>query len=341
MRFALLIFLGVIISAINLVLPVTVFCNEHSYAQQVIVDLIAQEEPLNADLNGFGGIETFKGSSVRWANGPVAEIRFISSADKHVEIDIACASPFSGQSIEIIANGEAIANLSLSKAIVLPDQFEYKTTFKLRKGENVVRLRFDKWNEGDNTFAPADTRTMAALLSRFRIIGPVTQTTNREHKKQANISNCLTDLTTALRPPQVFNLLKTPDSQYIQLVGLAPEHQHIEGRTRSAYGPNTRAVIIGKGHEKVRIDFSLRSEIEGQGVRILLNGYLIESFDLNPALTGRSIEFILRRGLNELSINYYRSETVVEAPYPFMGRPSSVYQTFMLTLTPDGPPSQG
>ncbi|WP_158304236.1 glycosyltransferase family 39 protein [Solidesulfovibrio magneticus] len=138
---------------------------------------IATERFISSSLvidTTLGAIEHEGTTAYRWASGPTTRFQFALSAPETITIEAACNNPIPGQGINYFLNGAPIASVKdLPVQPWLGEFTEQTITARGQAGENLLELRFEKWNQQPNdpqaTFAPKDGRPLAAACTLLRI----------------------------------------------------------------------------------------------------------------------------------------------------------------------------
>ncbi|KHK03299.1 glycosyltransferase family 39 protein [Desulfovibrio sp. TomC] len=122
----------------------------------------------------LGALEHDGTTAYRWASGPATRFQFTLSAPEPITIEAACNNPIPGQGVAYVLNGAPIASAKDLPAQPWLAGFTEQTITALgQAGENVLELRFDKWNQQPDspqaTFAPKDGRPLAAACTVLRI----------------------------------------------------------------------------------------------------------------------------------------------------------------------------
>lgn len=131
--------------------------------------------PAGTTFHGVEGIEKDGKGAWRWMTGPEAEFEIESPEDCSGVLSLRMSNPIAHQGLCIYVNGMKVGErhgipygkwLESSEVLDVP--------VALRGGGNQVRLVFDKWNHQgpEQTFAPADPRTLSAALTGLSVTKP-------------------------------------------------------------------------------------------------------------------------------------------------------------------------
>lgn len=112
----------------------------------------------------------------RWGYGPESLLFFHLDEDREVFLDVTAASPIPGQNLLLLLDDAPLGELALPQS--QPGSACAGAASSLRidgkKGSHLIRMRYDHWNHAPGadpavTFAPGDTRPLAAAFSRLRL----------------------------------------------------------------------------------------------------------------------------------------------------------------------------
>ncbi|MFP5220965.1 MAG: glycosyltransferase family 39 protein [Acidobacteriota bacterium] len=117
-------------------------------------------------------------SRFRWGKGPESILLFATSSPEPVTLELDASSPIPAQRVEVLLNGSSAGALDLPHA---GETGSLRLTLPCAAGSNVILLRYARWNHGDHadpaeTFAPQESRTLAAAFTRLRLVAHNPQT---------------------------------------------------------------------------------------------------------------------------------------------------------------------
>ena len=145
-------------------------------------ELRFQATPLAALAWGSASlVETFQGltpeetspeGNFRWGHGPETSCTFQAKAGERIRLDFAFCNVLPDQSVQLLFNGRTVAAYDhLPRQKWLRETIADTLSLTTDAGENRLVFRFAAYNGQDAaaTFAPGDTRPLAAAFTRLRI----------------------------------------------------------------------------------------------------------------------------------------------------------------------------
>jgi hypothetical protein len=117
-------------------------------------------------------------SRFRWGKGPESILLFHAPVPEQVGFELEASSPIPGQRVEVLLNGNSAGTLDLPTA---GTSGSARLAMQAAAGTNVILLRYARWNHGDHgdpaeTFAPHETRSLAAAFTRLRLVAQPQET---------------------------------------------------------------------------------------------------------------------------------------------------------------------
>jgi len=128
--------------------------------------------------SGIDDPEQAAHSRFRWGKGPESILLFHAPEPEQVAFEMDASSPIPGQRVEVLLNGNSAGALDLPTA---GKSRAARLAMQAVAGTNVILLRYARWNHGDHgdpaeTFAPHETRSLAAAFTRLRLIAQPQET---------------------------------------------------------------------------------------------------------------------------------------------------------------------
>lgn len=128
--------------------------------------------------SGINDPEQGNGARFRWGNGPESIILFHTPEPEQVVLEMEASSAIPAQRVEVLLNGHSAGSLDLPAA---GQSGSARLAMQAAAGTNVILLRYARWNHGDHndpaeTFAPQESRSLAAAFTRLRLIAPPQET---------------------------------------------------------------------------------------------------------------------------------------------------------------------
>jgi len=146
------------------------------------VSLSPADEHFDFDIpvvqSGIDDPEQSDNSRFRWGKGPESILLFHTLEPAPVALEVEASSAIPGQRVEVLLNGHAAGALDLPTA---GKSGSARLSLQAAAGTNVILLRYARWNHGDHadpseTFAPHESRTLAAAFTRLRLVAQPQET---------------------------------------------------------------------------------------------------------------------------------------------------------------------
>lgn len=139
-------------------------------------EAFASDVPLA--VSGLSQVERASEGGYRWGMGPETTLRFNLERPEEARLAVALNNPIPGQGVVILANGKPLKRLeNLAPQPWLAETTNLELSFPGRRGENVVALRYDRFNgkeagERPENFARNDGRPLAMAFTMLRVLAP-------------------------------------------------------------------------------------------------------------------------------------------------------------------------
>lgn len=123
-------------------------------------------------LGGFWSPEcdSRSGKQFVWAEGPRGMVIFISARDQRVSLTFSLSNPIAGQTISVLANGDAVKTYENMPAVPFLEVSAKETIeFDARKGLNEITFTSSMWNKSGAILNEQETRQLAFALTDFHL----------------------------------------------------------------------------------------------------------------------------------------------------------------------------